>query len=229
MSARSWDGTRAMVLGAVGGYVDTVGYVMLHGLFPNHVTGNLPIAAAHPGWQAGPLVLMVPLWLVAVIGAARVARRVEPASLSVLLAMEAVLLLAFLLLGVVLVPGRHAPTFVTQALVGTAGVCAMGVQSVVTRLGGYTYPTTMITGTLTLLGMDIADSSSPAVRRRIAAFSRVVLAFAVGAALGGVVTAGLRFWAIALPLAGVVYCAGREGRAMTVTADGRAPSRDGHA
>lgn len=66
---------------------------------------------------------MVPLWLVAVIGAARVAGRVEPASLSVLLAMEAVLLAAFLLLGIVLVPGRHAPALVTQAAVGAAG-CA---------------------------------------------------------------------------------------------------------
>lgn len=108
-------------------------------------------------------------------------------------------------------------------------MCAMAVQSVVSRLGGYTYPTTMITGTLTLLGMDIADSSSPAVRRRIAAFSRVVLAFAVGAALGGVFTARLHFWAIALPLAGVVYCASREARAAPVTIDGRAPSRGGHA
>ena len=47
--AGRWDATRAVTLGLVGGYVDTVGYVMLRGLFPNHVTGNLPIAAADPG------------------------------------------------------------------------------------------------------------------------------------------------------------------------------------
>ena len=46
--AARWDATRAVTLGLVGGYVDTVGYIMLRGLFPNHVTGNLPIAAAHP-------------------------------------------------------------------------------------------------------------------------------------------------------------------------------------
>ena len=91
----------------------------------------------------------------------------------------------------------------------------MGVQSVVTRLGGYVFPTTMVTGTLTLLGMDSAqalfgqrsDGDRALVVRRIKAFSRVVVAFAVGAGLGGLMTSLVDFRAIAVPVAAVALCA----------------------
>ena len=222
---RSWDATRAVTLGLVGGYVDTVGYMMLRGLFPNHVTGNLPIAAGQPGWQAIPLLVMVPLWLTAVVGAAGMAGRIErrdgAAVLPVLLVVEAALLALFLFLGVALVPDQDASTLLTQTLVGGAGVVAMAVQSVVTRVGGYVFPTTMVTGTLTLLGMDVgqallgnqAGKERAIVVRRIKAFSRVVLAFAVGAALGGLMTTVVHFWAIALPVGAVALCAGGQARA----------------
>lgn len=222
--AGRWDATRAVTLGLVGGYVDTVGYIMLRGLFPNHVTGNLPIAAAHPGRQAIPLLIMVPLWLAAVIAAAgaagRIERRNSSAVLPVILGAEALLLGLFLVMGVALIPDRDASTLVTQTVVGAAGVCAMGVQSVVTRLGGYAFPTTMVTGTLTLLGMDSAQAlfgAQPSgeravVVRRVKAFSKVVLGFAVGAALGGLMAAVVQFWAIVLPLGAVAMCAWGQAR-----------------
>lgn len=224
MTPVGWDARRAVTLGLVGGYVDTVGYVMLRGLFPNHVTGNLPIAAAHPGPQAIPLLVMVPLWLAAVVVAAGAAGRIEcrgaRAVLPAILAVEAALLGLFLLLGVSLVPDRTASTLLTQTIVGAAGVCAMGVQSVVTRLGGYAFPTTMVTGTLTLLGMDIGQTAfgvhPPGERlaalRRITAFSRVVVAFGAGAALGGLMTHLVQFWAVAVPVAAVALIARTEAR-----------------
>ena len=224
MTGPRWDATRAVTLGLVGGYVDTVGYIMLRGLFPNHVTGNLPIAAANPGAEAIPLLIMVPLFFAAVVLAARAAGRIGPedpsSALHLILAAEAVLLGLFLGLGVALVPDRYASTLVSQSVVGAAGVCAMGVQSVATRLGGYVFPTTMVTGTLTLLGMDVAEArQNPAIMPRIKAFSRVVAAFAVGAALGGLMTSVLRFWAIALPAVAVGMCARGE-----VTFGRRAPA-----
>ena len=211
MTGDRWDTTRAVVLGFVGGYVDTVGYAMLRGLFPNHVTGNLPIAAAHPGRDAIPLLVMVPLWLAAVVVAAAWARTRRSAGVGSLLAAEAGLLALFLVLGVALVPHRNASTLVTQTIVGAAGVCAMGLQSVVTRLGGYAFPTTMVTGTLTLLGMDIADrDQGPAVTRRIRVLTRVVVAFGVGAAVAGLTTAHVQFWAMLVPVAAVALCAVHE-------------------
>jgi uncharacterized membrane protein YoaK (UPF0700 family) len=157
-----------VTLAAVGGYVDAVGYVMLRGLFPNHVTGNLPIAAAHGGVHVLPALLMVPVWLVGVMGVAGVAgqvRRRDPSRVvPTVLALEAGLLGGFLVLGVSLVPGPDASTPLTQTIVTGAGVLAMAAQSVVSRLAGYAYPTTMVTGTLTLLGMDgaqLSPASSP--------------------------------------------------------------------
>lgn len=99
----------------------------------------------------------------------------------------------------------------------------MGVQSVVTWLGGYVFPTTVVTGTLTLLGMDTAQvligpqpsADRAVVVRRVKAFGRVVLDFAVGAAFGGLMTAAVRFWAIVLPVAAVALCAWGQARASS--------------
>lgn len=214
--------TRAVTLALVGGYVDAVGYVMLRGLFPNHVTGNLPIAAAHGGMQALPALLMVPLWLAAVVAVAGVAgevRRRDPSRvLATVLTLEAALLGAFLVLGVGLVPGRGSSTLLTQTIVTGAGVLAMAAQSVVSRLAGYAYPTTMVTGTLTLLGMDGAQvlfrqhpvDDRSRLRGQVRTLGRAVVAFAAGAGLGGIAVLRMNFWAIALPLVAVAVCAVNE-------------------
>ena len=64
--ATRWDTRRAVTLGLVGGYVDAGGFVMLRGPSPNHLTGNLLVAAAHPGSQFLPALLWVPCWLLTV-------------------------------------------------------------------------------------------------------------------------------------------------------------------
>lgn len=211
-----------MILTLVGGYVDAVGYVMLRGLVPNHVTGNLPIAAAQPGVRVLPALLMVPLWLAAVVAVAGVAghvRQRDPSRvLPTVLALEAALLGGFLVLGVTLVPGPEASTLMTQTIVTGAGVLAMAAQSVVSRLAGYAYPTTMVTGTLTLLGMDGAqvllghhsDEDRARLRGQVRTLGRAVVAFAAGAGLGGLAVHRLQFWAIAVPLAAVAACAVKE-------------------
>src|SRR4051794_14574029 len=216
--ARQWDARRAVTLGLVGGYVDAVGFVMLRGLFPNHVTGNLPVAAAHPGSQSVPALLMVPFWLLTVVlvgaGAGAVGRQHPALVIPAVLAAETILLALLLVAGVALVPNPHASKLVTQTVVGAAGVAAMATQSVLTRLGGYAYPTTMVTGTLTLLGMDLATLAfglpsglpRPAVVRQITALVRVVMAFAIGAGLGGSFGVRLHFWAIVLPVVAVGAC-----------------------
>ncbi|HUR23724.1 MAG TPA: YoaK family protein [Acidimicrobiales bacterium] len=226
---------RAVALALVGGYVDAVGYVMLRGLFPNHVTGNLPFAAAHGGTHVLPAVLMIPLWLAGVVAAAGVAgevRQRDPSRvLSTVLALEAALLGAFLLLGVALVPSPDSSTLVTQTIVTGAGVLAMAAQSVVSRLAGYAYPTTMVTGTLTLLGMDGAQvlfrqhagDDRTRLRGQIGALSRAVAAFAAGAGLGGLAVHRLQFWAIALPVVAITACAISE-RAGAALPEARHPA-----
>jgi uncharacterized membrane protein YoaK (UPF0700 family) len=227
---------RAVILAMVGGYVDAVGYVMLRGLFPNHVTGNLPIAAAHGGARVLPALLMVPLWLAAVVGVAGVAGHAgqsDPSKvLATVLSLEAVLLGAFLVLGVRFVPHPGPSTLLTQTMVTGAGVFAMAAQSVVSRLAGYAYPTTMVTGTLTLLGMDGAQmlfgqhsgDDRARLRRQIGALGRAVVAFAAGTGAGGLAVHRMQFWAITLPLAAVAVCAIKE-RAGEPTAERQQPAR----
>ena len=94
----------------------------------------------------------------------------------------------------------------------------MAAQSVVSRLAGYAYPTTRVTGTLTLLGMDAAQLLSrghpagerPRLRGQAEGPGRAVGAFAAGAGLGGLAVHRLGFWAITAPLAAVIACALKE-------------------
>ena len=200
---------RAVALALVGGYVDAVGYVMLRGLFPNHVTGNLPIAAAHGGMRVLPALLMVPLWLAAVVAVAGVAGRVrdrDPSQvLPTVLALEAALLGVFLLLGVGLVPDPDASTLVTQTIVTGAGVWpwprrAWSAASPATPTPRPWSPARSPFWGWTGLRRCSAASpttTAPACRSQIRALGRAVAAFAAGAGLGGLAVHRLQFWAIA--------------------------------
>jgi uncharacterized membrane protein YoaK (UPF0700 family) len=220
-----WTSLRGVVLAAVGGYLDTLGFMMLGGLFVNHVTGNIVLAAADPGRESLPEIVMFPVFFVMVVVGTALAGRAERVKTSfgipVALAAEAFFLLAFLILGRVLFPEPGASGMVAEIVVGAAGVSAMAIQTAVTRLAGYLFPTNMVTGTMTMLGMDTAGlllrlHSSPEERamagRRAREFSRVVAGFASGAALAAVVTSAVGFWAAVLPFAVIALAARHEFR-----------------
>ncbi len=98
-----WQRWRGVVLAAVGGYLDTLGFMMLGGLFVNHVTGNIVLAAAHPGRESLPEIVMFPVFFVMVVvgtalaGAAE--RRRPSLGITVALAAEALFLGLFMVLG----------------------------------------------------------------------------------------------------------------------------------
>ena len=218
-----WQGFRGVVLAAVGGYLDTLGFMMLGGLFVNHVTGNVVLAAADPGRESLPEIVMFPVFFVMVVVGTALAGRAERVRTSlgipVALGAEAFFLLVFLVLGTVLFPSPGASGMVAEIVVGAAGVSAMAIQTAVTRLAGYLFPTNMVTGTMTVLGMDTAGllfrlQSSPSERattsRRAREYSRVVAGFACGAALAAVVTSAVGFWAAVMPFAVITLAARQE-------------------
>jgi uncharacterized membrane protein YoaK (UPF0700 family) len=132
---------------------------------------------------------------------------------------EALFLALFLVLGTILFPSPGASGLLAEIIVGAAGVSAMAIQTAVTRLAGYLFPTNMVTGTMTVLGMDTAGllfrfHSSAAERvtisRRAREYGRVVLGFAAGAAVAAVVTSLIGFWAAAVPLAVIALAARHE-------------------
>lgn len=64
-----WATCRGVVLAAVGGYLDTLGFIMLGGLFVNHVTGNIVVAAAEHRLTSLPEIVVFPVCFLTVIPA----------------------------------------------------------------------------------------------------------------------------------------------------------------
>lgn len=191
-------GLAAPLLSFVAGYVDTVGFVALFGLFTAHVTGNFVLigaALAQPA-HAGLIAkfLALPVFILAVALSTAFVRRREQRGRSALLPMllaQALLLAGFIAAALAAAPIRDADAPLA-VLAGLLGVCAMGVQNAAARLlFASLAPTTVMTGNVTQVVIDGVDllrgdqaESSLATRRRIARLWPPVLGFALGAAAG---------------------------------------------
>jgi len=197
-----------------GGFVDTVGFLGLQGLFTAHVTGNfVTLAATLVMGTHGVLakVLALPEFVI-IVALARVAGsamtpRGLPA-LPILLATEVCFLLAFFVLAVIFGPfaDSDAPA---ALLAGFAGVAGMAVQNAVQRVHlANIPPTTIMTGNTTQVVLDVVDLFSPTkseqtplVRARVARTLRGIGWFAFGCAVATGLYYWLNFWCLAVPVA----------------------------
>lgn len=226
MSTQQQERFLTAILGWVAGYIDTLGFIGLNGLFTAHVTGNLIVAGAEVVGTGEEDVwvrlAVIPVFMVAV--ACTVAywrsRRCQPASL---LWFEALFLLIFLGVGVVLIPDVNQP--IPQGIlfvVGSAGIFAMGIQNALMKEAfGTLAPTTVMTGNLTQFVMDLAQllgfshpdgaegqpPSREALQKRMLKFGSALVGFVVGAATGALALVLVGFWSIALPTATVALLA----------------------
>jgi uncharacterized membrane protein YoaK (UPF0700 family) len=198
-------------LGFVAGYVDTVGFVALFGLFTAHVTGNFVLIGSTLAHSSGSVLLKL-LVFPAFIGAVAATRLVVLAlerdgrpTVRPLLILQTAFLAGFLVLGWLASPitGAEAPLALWA---GIFGAMAMGVQNAAARLVlSDLAPTTVMTGNVTQLVIDAVDlargTADEAIRRRAVKFVGPIVAFAVGAIGGafGYVSAG--FFALAVPIA----------------------------
>jgi uncharacterized membrane protein YoaK (UPF0700 family) len=202
------------VLAAIAGYVDTLGFVALFGLFTAHVTGNFVlIGAGFAGYGQGLVVKLFafPGFIAGVVlsralvraqsGQEQSARRVRS-----LYAVQAVLLFGFCAAGVHASP--VTPDDVSTIVSGVIGAPAMGVQNAHSRLilrPGV--PSTVMTGNVTQVILDVFDMLSPRVsaelrevaRTRFAKMLPAVVAFAAGATGGALGYRHAGFWAMLLP------------------------------
>jgi uncharacterized membrane protein YoaK (UPF0700 family) len=131
------------------GFVDTVGFLGLQGLFAAHVTGNFVTLAA--GFVYGPhgtigKILALPEFIGAVavarlLGAALTAR--EMPTLTILLGIEAIFLAVFLALGAVYGPFPNSDVLPALAA-AFAGVAAMALQNAMQRVHFPGEPSTAI-------------------------------------------------------------------------------------
>jgi uncharacterized membrane protein YoaK (UPF0700 family) len=194
-----------------GGYVDTVGYLCLQGLFTAHVTGNfVTIGAALVLGTSGVVakLLALPVFCIMIIVTRLVSFKL-PAPwpiLETMLALQLLLLLIAAILAIAMNPFINGDGALA-IIVGMTLVAAMAIQNAANRihLGGAP-PTTIMTGTTTQMMIDIADLirgapgvAGDALRSRLRRMGVAVASFAAGAAAGALLFNAIASWCFALP------------------------------
>jgi uncharacterized membrane protein YoaK (UPF0700 family) len=194
-----------------GGYVDSIGYLSLQGLFTAHVTGNfVTIGAALVFGTSGIVakLLALPVFCIVIIVTRLVSFNL-PARWPVLeavLTLKVLLLLVAAVLAIAMGPfasGDGAPAII----VGMTLVSAMAIQNAVHRIHlGAAPPTTIMTGTTTQIMIDIADlirgvpgAARDAIGSRLRRMCVAVASFAAGAAAGALLFSAIGRWCFALP------------------------------
>jgi uncharacterized membrane protein YoaK (UPF0700 family) len=203
----SWTGVG---LGFTAGYVDTLGFVALFGLFTAHVTGNFVLIGselAKPSHGVLIKLLAFPAFVAGIALARALVRRCEQrgqSPLRPLYGLQMALLAGFMLAGLAAWP-LHDSRSTAALLAGMFGAAGMGVQNAASRLAlSALTPTTVMTGNVTQLVIDLLDltcpAPDPAIGARIHKFLWPILAFAIGAIGGAFGYHELSFWALLLPI-----------------------------
>ncbi|KVE34007.1 YoaK family protein [Burkholderia sp. TSV86] len=210
------------ILSAVAGFVDTLSFVSLFGLFTAHVTGNFVlIGAGVAGFGQGILLKLsvFPAFVCGVVAASLIVRSMSarPAwqGARALHAVQAVLLFGFCTAGVWATPVTQ-PDSLPALVAGIVGTFAMGVQNahprVVARAG---VPNTVMTGNVTQAILDVvdmlsagtADSARTEARGRFGKMLPAIAAFALGAMAGALGFRHVGFLALLVPACALVVLA----------------------
>jgi uncharacterized membrane protein YoaK (UPF0700 family) len=205
-----------IMLSANGGYVDTAGFLALHGLFTTHVTGNfVTLGAALVLGTSGAVakLLALPMFCIVVIAtrllssvlAARNSRKGVPV-LRVLVGLKVALLILGAALAIGLGPFASGDGW-AALLTGMTLVAAMAIQNAIHRIHmSAAPPTTIMTGSTTQIMIDLADlmrgvpaDARNAIRSRLSRMSGSVAAFAAGCAAAALIYAKQDVWCFLLP------------------------------
>ena len=157
----------AFPLAVVGGYVDAVGFLTLAGLFVAHMSGNtirLGVFVGDGDWSlAAQRLVPIIVFTIGVMGGIALVealrRRSAPAPAARVLAVEALLLLAFMLVGRAVLDGASATGGSWDYyLLAILAVLAMGWQNAaLRRVAGVPLHTTFVTGILTHLAEETVN------------------------------------------------------------------------
>ncbi|MEO7036248.1 MAG: YoaK family protein [Polyangiaceae bacterium] len=206
----------SVMLSGVAGYVEAAGFTALLGLFPAHVTGEIvsDAVALSSGHFVGHLarIWMLPVFVASVVTAtlvARVRRRNGQRALTGLLLLVTAALGLFSASDAI-AQALHAAGHLRFAVSGGCAVAAMGIQNALMReclLGSC--PTTVMTGNLTHVVIDIVDHVFHKVmcphhrdrkpRSRLAPVGIALAAFVACAVLAGFLTRSLGTLSVTLP------------------------------
>jgi len=186
-----------MLLSFNGGYIDTLGFLSLSGLFTAHVTGNfVTLGATAALGLSGALskVLALPIFCVVVFVSRLICLKLQSVGRSPIKPMLVVKLA--LLAAVAIYALYHGPfqadESVVTLVVGLALVSAMAIQNGLHRAHlPKAPPSTLMTGTTTQIMLDLADllagskaEEVVATKARIKKMAAAVVTFALGCGFG---------------------------------------------
>ena len=194
------------------GYVDTAGFLALHGLFTSHVTGNfvtLGASLVHGTSGATAKVLALPVFCATVFGIRLLRYSLEQRGLPVLgtlLVSQLVLLTFGGLLAMRYGPFPDADAW-PALITGMALVVAMAIQNGFHRIHfSSAPPSTIMTGTTTQVMLDLADllhgvspEAKTALKPRLTSMLDAIIAFAVGCAAAAFLYSYVKEWAFVVP------------------------------
>jgi uncharacterized membrane protein YoaK (UPF0700 family) len=199
------------LLAFVSGFVDTLSFVGLFGLFAAHVTGNFVMMAtsiAEFRYGLWIKLLAIPMFILAAVATRLFIIRRERHALQAaaqVMATQALLLTAFMVVALVSSPFRHHETAGVIAT-GLLAAAAMAVQNTAARtfLTGLP-PTTVMTGNLIQVIVDTVDvwqghGPVDTKRARLHKLLPMLLSFILGTVLGAAGYLAVGFWSLLLPI-----------------------------
>jgi uncharacterized membrane protein YoaK (UPF0700 family) len=204
--------TLLILLSITGGYVDTMGYLALQGLFSSHVTGNfVTIGASLINGTSGTLakLLALPTFCLVIVATRWTSNRLVASGLPTLrtmLTLKVVLLAAAAALAIrfgSFDDGDSGPALATGLLL----VSAMAIQNALQRIDLSSLPpSTVMTGTTTQMMIDIADLGQRMpdekrrdVHARLGRMMASVFAFASGCAAAALLYARTGMYCFLIP------------------------------
>src|SRR5450830_905409 len=201
------DSKQGVALGFLAGYVDTLGFVGLFGLFTAHVTGNFVLigrAVIEPSQAIGIKLLVFPVFILFVALARLAIVHWDRGGSKTL--RNSFLFQLFMMLATVICAWQAAPVVEASApltlLTGSLCAGAMAIQNAYGKLLlGKTSATTVMTGNVTGLVIELVDSlrGDPEAIARCRKLTWPVLAFAAGCMSGGVAFVQFGFHGLLLP------------------------------
>ncbi|TWD48952.1 uncharacterized membrane protein YoaK (UPF0700 family) [Agrobacterium vitis] len=202
----------AVVLSLNAGYVDTMGFLALAGLFTAHVTGNfVTLGAASVFGSSGGLakLLALPVFCIIVLLTGLFMLRLKQAreqKIRLLLLLQLFFLIAAAIMAILHGPLQHGDQL-AEVTIGMTLVIAMAIQNGLHRIHlGKMPPTTLMTGTTTQIMLDAAElingragSHKPAIIGRMKRMTANLAAFALGCAAAALAITVLGIWSFVIP------------------------------
>lgn len=192
MNAAQRNRLQSAALAFLAGYVDTLGFIALFGLFTAHVTGNFILIGAALADSSQMSILLKFLAFPAFIGGVAGARLFIAAiqhrngrALAWSFLLQLAFLVAFMACGIAATPVQ-SPTSGWVMAAGLLGTFAMGIHSAISRLLlSHLAPTSLMTGNVTQVVIDAVDvlrgGADGATTERCLKFLWPVLSFGIGA------------------------------------------------